>query len=31
MQSDILSALKGTEFDLVTLDMAQQERHEIAI
>ncbi|WP_322862559.1 adenine nucleotide alpha-hydrolase family protein [Aeromonas allosaccharophila] len=31
MQSDILSALKGTEFDLVTLDMAQKERHDLAI
>ncbi|MGN5137819.1 hypothetical protein ACTG15_06475 [Aeromonas sp. 164P] len=30
-QSDILSALKSTEFDLVTLDMAQQERHDLAI
>ncbi|MGH1411151.1 MAG: hypothetical protein ACRAUW_16825 [Aeromonas sp.] len=31
MQSDILSALKATEFDLVTLDMAQQDRHDFAL
>ncbi|MFB2864142.1 hypothetical protein [Aeromonas sp. MdU4] len=31
MQADILLALKGTEFDLVTLDMVQKERHELAI
>jgi len=31
MQSDILSALKGSKFDLVTLDMAQKERHDLAI
>lgn len=30
-QSDILSALKGTEFDLVTLDMAHKARHDLAI
>ncbi|WP_042010621.1 hypothetical protein [Aeromonas fluvialis] len=30
-QSDILSVLKGVEFDLVTLDMAHQVRHDLAI
>jgi len=31
LQPDILRALKGTNFDLVTLDMVQQERHDLAI
>lgn len=31
MQPDILQALKGTLFDLVTLDMVPHERHELAI
>ena len=31
LQPDILMALKGTEFDLVTLDMVQEERHDLAI
>lgn len=31
IQSDILSALRSTEFDLVTLDMVQKERQELAI
>ncbi|PJG58295.1 hypothetical protein [Aeromonas cavernicola] len=31
LQSDILSALKGMEFDLVTLDMVSEERHDLAI
>ena len=31
LQPDILMALKGTEFDLVTLDMVQEDRHDLAI
>ncbi|MGL4251291.1 MAG: hypothetical protein ACRCR1_11825 [Aeromonas sp.] len=31
MQSDILQALKGCEFDLVTLDLVQIERPDLAI